>query len=67
MDFNTGSSGQRPDDQSRPLYGGESGGPVESRADPQAVLREDRRRALEESSTSPTRSVALSVPRGVCF
>lgn len=27
MDFNTGSSGQRPDDQSRPLYGGESGGP----------------------------------------
>lgn len=26
MDFNTGSSGGRPDDESRPLYGGESGG-----------------------------------------
>lgn len=26
MDFNTGSSGGRPEDQSRPLYGGESGG-----------------------------------------
>jgi hypothetical protein len=26
MDFNTGSSGGRPDDESRPLYGGEGGG-----------------------------------------
>lgn len=26
MDFNTGGSGGRPDDQSRPLYGGEAGG-----------------------------------------
>lgn len=26
MDFNTGSSGGRPDDSSRPLYGGETGG-----------------------------------------
>ncbi len=28
MDFNTGSSGGRPDDESRPLYGGETGGPA---------------------------------------
>ncbi len=28
MDFNTGSSGGRPDDESRPLYGGEAGGPT---------------------------------------
>jgi hypothetical protein len=28
MDFNTGSSGGRPDDQSRPLYGGDAGGPT---------------------------------------
>jgi hypothetical protein len=27
MDFNTGGSGGRPDDQSRPLYGGEASGP----------------------------------------
>jgi hypothetical protein len=28
MDFNTGSSGGRSDDESRPLYGGETGGPA---------------------------------------
>ncbi len=28
MDFNTGSSGGRPEDESRPLYGGETGGPA---------------------------------------
>src|SRR5918997_5084778 len=28
MDFNTGSSGGRADDESRPLYGGETGGPA---------------------------------------
>ncbi len=28
MDFNTGSSGGRPDNESRPLYGGETGGPA---------------------------------------
>jgi hypothetical protein len=28
MDFNTGSSGGRPDDESRPLYGGDAGGPT---------------------------------------
>ncbi len=28
MDFNTGGSGGRPDDSSRPLYGGETGGPA---------------------------------------
>jgi len=28
MDFNTGSSGGRPDDESRPLYGGETGEPA---------------------------------------
>lgn len=62
MDFNTGGSGGRPDDESRPLYGGEAGGrpPGEPPRGPVGGIREFNLQDPVASFISTVQSVLLN-------